>query len=264
MSSRNFILESSTNIQYILSMKRKIFVLVFLFAVISCFCFGQLPKEYYQFRDDMYNFAKSPEEMEVTGAELLQKADKELSGYEKYLAKARYEFILGRVWFYQNNNEKAGQHYDKGIEYADLAIKEKSDAQSQLIYAENISANCAVKPVSYVLIWGVKISPLTKKVLDMDSKNGAAFYMQNAQDVYAPAPFNNHKRGIKKMSSLLDNPNVVLDKDDKFNVLSSIGYANMQLKKYSEAIKWLEDSLKIYPGNKYVQSLIEECKKLQN
>ena len=66
------------------------------------------------------------------------------------------------------------------------------------------------------------------------------------------------------MSSLLDNPNVVLDKDDKFNVLSSIGYANMQLKKYSEAIKWLEDSLKIYPGNKYVQSLIEECKKLQN
>ena len=118
-------------------MKRKIFVLVFLFAVISCFCFGQLPKEYYQFRDDMYNFAKSPEEMEVTGAELLQKADKELSGYEKYLAKARYEFILGRVWFYQNNNEKAGQHYDKGIEYADLAFAFAKSSMSEASVGTN-------------------------------------------------------------------------------------------------------------------------------
>ena len=236
------------------------FLLLTLFVCFSTFAFAQLPDEYYQFRDDMYNFSKAPEEMEEIGKELLLKADTELSGYEKYLAKARYEFILGRVWFYQNDNDKAGSHYDKGIEYAELAIKEKNNAQSQLIYAENISANCAVKPVSYVLVWGVKIMPLTKKVLDFDAKNGAALYMQNAQDVYAPAPFNNHKRGIKKMSELLNNSDVVLDKDDEFNVTSSIGYAYMQLKKYTEAIKWLEDSLKIYPGNKYVQSLIAECK----
>ena len=238
------------------------FLLAILIAFFTTFTFAQLPTEYYQFRDDMYNFSKTPTEMEEIGKELLQKADAELSDYEKYLAKARYEFILGRVWFYQNENDKAGSHYDKGIEYADLAIKEKSDAQSQLIYAENISANCAVKPVSYVLTWGVKIAPLTKKVLGFDAKNGAALYMQNAQDVYAPAPFNNHKRGIKKMSELLNNQNVTLDKDDKFNVISSIGYAYMQQKNYTEAIKWLEDSLKIYPGNKYVQSLVDECKNL--
>lgn len=250
------------NIQYILSMNKFCFVLAILFVFLATFTFAQLPTEYYQFRDDMYNFSKTPQEMEKIGKELLEKADKELSGYERFLAKARYEFILGRVWFYQNENDKAGSHYDKGIEYANLAIKEKNNAQSQLIYAENISANCAVKPVSYVLVWGVKISPLTKKILDFDAKNGAALYMQNAQDVYAPAPFNNHKRGIKKMTELLNNPNVVLDKDDEFNVISSIGYAYMQQKKYTEAIKWIEDSLKIYPGNKYVQSLIDECKNL--
>ena len=244
-------------------MKRIIF-LVLMFTIFAGISFAQLPEEYYQFRDYMYNFSKTPEEMEIIGKELLLKADTELSGYEKYLAKARYEFILGRTWFYQNEKDKAGSHYDKGMEYAELAIKEKSDAQSQLIYAENISANCAVKPVSYVLAWGVKINGLAKKVTDYDSKNGAAYYMLNAQDVYAPAPFNNHKRGIKKMSELLNNSNVVLDKDDEFNVTSSIGYAYMQLKNYTEAIKWLEDSLKIYPDNQYVQSLVVECKSLIN
>ena len=244
-------------------MKRIIF-LVLMFTIFAGISFAQLPEEYYQFRDYMYNFSKTPEEMEIIGKELLLKADTELSGYEKYLAKARYEFILGRTWFYQNEKDKAGSHYDKGMEYAELAIKEKSDAQSQLIYAENISANCAVKPVSYVLAWGVKINGLAKKVTDYDSKNGAAYYMLNAQDVYAPAPFNNHKRGIKKMSELLNNQNVTLDKDDEFNVTSSIGYAYMQLKNYTEAIKWLEDSLKIYPDNQYVQSLVVECKSLIN
>ena len=244
-------------------MKRIIF-LVLMFTIFAGISFAQLPEEYYQFRDYMYNFSKTPEEMEIIGKELLLKADTELSGYEKYLAKARYEFILGRTWFYQNEKDKAGSHYDKGMEYAELAIKEKSDAQSQLIYAENISANCAVKPVSYVLTWGVKINGLAKKVTDYDSKNGAAYYMLNAQDVYAPAPFNNHKRGIKKMSELLNNQNVTLDKDDEFNVISSIGYAYMQLKNYPEAIKWLEDSLKIYPNNQYVQSLVVECKYLIN
>lgn len=244
-------------------MKRIIF-LVLLFSIFAGISFAQLPEKYYQFRDYMYNFSKTPEEMEIIGEELLQKADKELAGYEKYLAKARYEFILGRTWFYQNEKDKAGSHYDKGMEYAELAINEKSDAQSQLIYAENISANCAVKPVSYVLTWGVKINGLAKKVIDYDSKNGAAYYMLNAQDVYAPAPFNNHKRGIKKMSELLNNQNVTLDKDDEFNVISSIGYAYMQLKNYPEAIKWLEDSLKIYPDNQYVQSLVAECKSAKN
>ena len=62
------------------------------------------------------------------------------------------------------------------------------------------------------------------------------------------------------MSELLNNPNVTLDKDDEFNVISSIGYAHMQMGNYPEAIKWLEDSLKIYPDNKYVQSLVAECK----
>lgn len=244
-------------------MKRIIF-LVLSFTIFAGISFAQLPEEYYQFRDYMYNFSKTPEEMEIIGEELLQKADKELSGYEKYLAKARYEFILGRTWFYQNEKDKAGSHYDKGMEYAELAIKEKSDAQSQLIYAENISANCAVKPVNYVLTWGVKINGLAKKVTEFDSKNGAAYYMLNAQDVYAPAPFNNHKRGIKKMSELLNNQNVILDKDDKFNVISSIGYAYIQLKNYPEALKWLEDSLKIYPDNQYVQSLVAECKSAKN
>ena len=67
-------------------MKRIIF-LVLSFTIFAGISFAQLPEEYYQFRDYMYNFSKTPEEMEIIGEELLQKADKELAGYEKYLAK---------------------------------------------------------------------------------------------------------------------------------------------------------------------------------
>jgi tetratricopeptide (TPR) repeat protein len=52
-----------------------------------------------------------------------------------------------------------------------------------------------------------------------------------------------------------------LDRDDRFNVWSSIGYAYFQQKNYSAALPWLEKSLSVYPTNKFVGNLTEKCKK---
>jgi tetratricopeptide (TPR) repeat protein len=49
-----------------------------------------------------------------------------------------------------------------------------------------------------------------------------------------------------------------MQKDDEFNVYSSIGYAYIQQKKYSEAKPWLLKSLEVYPSNKYIQTLLSK------
>ena len=221
---------------------------------------NELPDEYYSFRDDMYNF-KDISALESEYQSCCKAANEKYTGYDLYLSLARYEYIMGRAYYYLKQNDKAGIHYDLGMDYAQKAIKEKNTAQSQLIYAENISANCTVKPTSWVISNGAKIAGLAKKVISMDKKNAAATYMLNAQDVYAPAPFNNHKRGIKNMNAMLQNATLEFGTDDEFNTKSAIGYAYIQLGDKENAKLWLKKSLEIYPNNQYVQGLLADLDK---
>ena len=210
----------------------------------------------------MYNFAKPPEQMledfkKYTAETSANFSNKKISEYEFNLYMARYEYIMGRTYFYANNLTEAGNHYDKGMEFAEKAMKKDENAQSVLIFAENISANCTTKPTSWVISNGAKISGLAKKVLKYDEKNGAAIYMLNAQDIYAPAPFNNIKRGIKIMTEIVENSSYDLDSDDRFNLISSVGYGYSLLKNKNDAEIWLKNSLEIYPENKYIKGLLE-------
>ena len=124
-----------------------------------------------------------------------------------------------------------------------------------------ISQNCSVKPVSYVLSNGTKVNGFGKNALKLDPKYGAAKYLLSAQYIYAPAPFHNHKKGIKEMESILNDPNNRLEKDDKFNVMSAIGYGYIERKDTENATIWLKKSLEIYPTNKYVNGLLASISK---
>ncbi|MGP1587639.1 MAG: hypothetical protein ACTTHG_04785 [Treponemataceae bacterium] len=241
------------------SLKSLIF---FIFVSLCSSIFAaEFPDEYYKFRDDMYNFSKSTEEMKKDFNSYTEKAKKTLSGYELDMTLARYEFIMGRAYFYAKQYKNAESHYDAGTSYSKDALEEKESASALLIFAENTSANCTVKPTSWVMVWGAKIPGIDKKILKLDSSNGAALYMLNAQDVYAPYPFCNLNRGIKNMSDMLENKELFLDKDDQFNVISSIGYAYMQKKDNENAKIWLKKALQVYPGNLFVQELIENLEK---
>ncbi len=217
-----------------------------------------LPDDYYTFRDDMYNFAKSPDEMLSDFEKYTSSAKEKYSGYELNFVMARFEYIMGRVYYYANDLPSAGKHYDAGMEYGEKAMKENENAQSVLIFAENLSANCTTKPTSWVINNGAKIAGLTKKVLKYDPRNGAAIYMANGQDVYAPAPFNNIKRGVKTMQEILAGNDYDLGKDDQFNLTSSVGFGYSLLKDKENARIWYEKSLEIYPNNKYILGLLAE------
>ncbi|MDR1058845.1 MAG: tetratricopeptide repeat protein [Treponema sp.] len=179
---------------------------------------------------------------------------------DRYILLARCEFMMGRAFLFDERTDEARDCFDRGIRWAESALNLKESSQGWQMLAENFSASCRVKPVSWVIANGTKVEKYARNALALDSGNAAAQYLIASRYVYAPAPFNNLKKGIDMMQEILTGFDKRLDKDDRFNVWSSIGYAYFQQKKYAAAAPWLEKSLIIYPTNKFVGDLLEKCK----
>lgn len=214
--------------------------------------------EYIALRDAMYNNTYSAEGLLPLYDTAVASAKANFTEDTLLVALSRCEYIMGRAYSYEENKDAAGARYDAGDKYAEQALDIRESATAHLMRGENISQNCSVKPVSYALSYGTKISGLAKKVLKLDKNYGAAMYLQTAQHIYAPAPFHNHKKGIKEMQEILNDSSVRLEKDDVFNLTSAIGYGHLQREEKAEAKKWLQKALEVYPGNKYVQLLLKD------
>lgn len=242
-------------------------IIIFLFLLISVPLFALtdthtvLWDEYITLRDSMYNSVTSAEGLLPLYNEAVASAKKNFSDDTLYIALSRCEYIMGRAYNYESNKDMAEKYFDAGQEYAEKALDIKKSATAYLMLGETISQNCSVKPVSYVLSNGTKVNGFGKNALKLDPKYGAAKYLLSAQYIYAPAPFHNHKKGIKEMESILNDPNNRLEKDDKFNVMSAIGYGYIERKDTENATIWLKKSLEIYPSNKYVNGLLASISK---
>ena len=214
--------------------------------------------EYLVLRDAMYNNEHSADGLLSLYDVAVAAAKEKFSEDTLLVALSRCEYIMGRAYSYEENKDAAGSRYDAGDKFAEQALDIRESATAHLMRGENISQNCSVKPVSYALSHGTKIAGLAKKVLKLDEDYGAAMYLQTAQHIYAPSPFHNHKKGIREMQEILEDSSVRLEKDDRFNLISAIGYGYLQREEIDEARTWLLKALEIYPGNKYVQSLLKD------
>lgn len=241
------------------------FLKIFLVMIVSMACmFAEvnthdvLWDEYIILRDAMYNNEHSADGLLPLYDVAVATAKEKFSEDTLLVALSRCEYIMGRAYSYEENKDAAGVRYDAGDKFAEQALNIRESATAHLMRGENISQNCSVKPVSYALSHGTKIAGLAKKVLKLDENYGAALYLQTAQHIYAPSPFHNHKRGIKEMQEILEDSSVRLEKDDMFNLISAIGYGYLQREEIDEARTWLLKALEVYPGNKYVQSLLKD------
>lgn len=214
--------------------------------------------EYIVLRDAMYNNEHAADGLLSLYDAAVAAAKEKFSEDTLLLALSRCEYIMGRAYSYEENKDAAGARYDAGDKFAVQALDIRESATAHLMRGENISQNCSVKPVSYALSHGTKIAGLAKKVLKLDENYGAAMYLQTAQHIYAPSPFHNHKKGIREMKEILEDSTVRLEKDDMFNLISAIGYGYLQREEIDEARTWLLKALEVYPGNKYVQSLLKD------
>jgi tetratricopeptide (TPR) repeat protein len=183
-------------------------------------------------------------------------ANENCSGADLDLALSRCEYFMGRAFQYYKRNNEAFACYQEGIKLAEKALESAPSADAWVMRAENLSQSCAVGTVGYAIKNGLNVEKFAKNALALNSRNAAAQYLVASRWVYAPAPFNNHKRGIEMMTDILEKGD--MEKDDNFNVNSAIGYAYVQQKKFADAKPWLLKSLEIYPSNKYAAELLEK------
>lgn len=244
--------------------KKVVIFLAALFAATSLFARTDYEKvlwdDYITLRDSVYNSAAPAKDLIPLYDTARQSAEKLFTEDSLLVAYSRCEYMMGRAYSYEDNKEMAGKHYDAGEDYVNKALKIKKSAAALIMYGENVSQNCSVKPVSYAVKMGTKVSGFASDVLEVDPNNGAALYMKDAQHIYAPSPFHNYNKGIKKMLALYNDPTVDFEKDDLFNVASAIGYGYMGKKNYKDARVWFNKALEYYPNNSFVKGLLKDIK----
>ena len=158
----------------------------------------------------------------------------------------------------EDSNKKAAECFDAAIELAKKALKINKGSDAYCLIANGISANCTAKNTSYIINNGLKVCKYARKAIKEDSSNGTALYLNSCQNIYAPAPFCKINEGKEQMSLVFNSDNIHKEKFDNFYLMMGIGYASYRKKNFSEAKKWYEECLKIYPQNITVNKLMKK------
>jgi tetratricopeptide (TPR) repeat protein len=177
------------------------------------------------------------------------------SGTALDLALSRCEYFMGRVFQFENRNADAADHYAEGMRLAERATQANPSAGAWLLLAENLSQSCAVRSTAFAMANGLNVEKYAKNALALNSRNAAAQYIVAARWVYAPAPLNNLRRGIEMMEAITTAGD--MEKDDRFNGYSAIGYAYIQQRRHADARPWLLRALEVYPSNKFARELLD-------
>jgi tetratricopeptide (TPR) repeat protein len=234
-------------------------VLAAFFCVFGFVVYAEsLPDWFLPLRDAVYEQTLTADEVVPRYEEAKRRAEAGLAGQGRYLMLSRCEYMMGRAYLYEKRNGEALARFEEGMVQARRSLDAAASPEGWVMLAENLSQACTVQSVAYVLRNGLDVERYAQKALEADSGNTAARILLASRWVYAPAPFNNLKRGIQMMEDILNNFDARLQKDDRFNVYSGLGYAYVRQKKGQEARFWLQRSLSVYPTNQYVQELLSK------
>jgi tetratricopeptide (TPR) repeat protein len=225
----------------------------------SGMCGETLPEWFIPLREAVYEQRLRADEVVPIFRESEKAARSNLSGQALYVMLSRCEYMMGRVYQYEERNEEAAARYAEGMSCAEKALEEGESSEAWLLLAENISQSCVVRSTAYAMANGLKVEQYAQKALALNSRCAAARYLIAARWIFAPAPFHNVKKGIGMMEAILTESDMEMEKDDLFNVYSALGYAHIRQKKNGDARPWLLKSLEVYPTNKYAKSLLEKA-----
>ncbi len=219
------------------------------------------PESYFSFRDAMLNGrGKTAQEFEAQYAAVVAEVKSTKSGWERDVLLARCDYVLGRSYRYLGDTKKAILYFDKAIELCKGVLEKHEVAEAYVVYADAISQNCSIKPKTYAMTQGSKIKTLAKKALELDPTYGAAKYLENSQNIFPPAPFNDLKEGMKNLDVLLDTNQFRMDEYDVYSALSARAYGYLQQGKKEDALYWYQKALELYPDNVAVLEIIPSIK----
>jgi tetratricopeptide (TPR) repeat protein len=232
-------------------------LLAFLLIAASDLYSQNLPEWFIPLRDSVYEQNLKADQIVSLYQGVKDRAGLSMTGADLYLMLSRCEYMMGRAYQYEERKDEAARYYDAGMSWAEKSLEAGESAEAWRMLAENISQSCVVRSTAYAMANGLKVERYSKNALAINRRNAAAQYMIAARWVFAPAPFNNLKKGIEMMEAIITEGD--MEKDDRFNVFSAIGYAYIQQKKYPQARSWLLKSLEVFPDNKFVQELLKKC-----
>lgn len=248
---------------YFMRFYTKTFLLTFLsIFCISSFGFSQnsitvnYPESYYIFRDETMNDVnKNLEYYTPLYNNIVSEISRDFSGNEKEIILAKIEYFMGRLYRNKKQNKDAENFFNSAIERCKKILKKENNVEANLIQAECISQNCIIKSTAYAISNGPKIKTLSQKALDIDPAYGSAKYINNSQNIFTPAPFNNYKEGVECLDELLFTDKYRMDKLDIYFAYSAKGYVCIQEKDFEKARYWIDLALEIYPENQYLIEL---------
>jgi len=237
--------------------KTSILIFLAMFAIGTSLHGEDLPEWYTRLRDAVYSQNLSSRDLVSFYNSAKDEARKELFGPALSIMLSRCEYMMGRSLLYEENKQEAAVYFESGMNFAQEALDHKASSVAWQMLAENISQLCTVRSAVWVMANGGKVEKYSQNALNLNPGNTAAQYLIAARWIYAPAPFRNLKKGIQMMETIVMYYNSRLQKDDQFNVFSSIGYALIQQKKNnSEAKEWLAKALEVYPDNKFAGKML--------
>ena len=216
-----------------------------------------LPYWFIPLREAVYEQQLTASEIAPIFRQVSGRARVELSGAALYVMLSRCEYMMGRAYQFEERNREAADRYREGIRLAEMALEEQESSEAWQMLAENLSQLIAARSsTTFAMANGLRVERYARNALAINSRNAAAQYMIAARWVFAPSPFNNLRRGITMMRAILTEGD--MDKDDRFNVYSAIGFAYIQLRRPDDARPWLQRALEVYPTNQFAQSLLAQ------
>jgi len=237
---------------------RSVFTIVCFLAFSAGLGAEILPEWMIPLRDAVYEQTLSVNGFDSVYQAAKTTAKENYTGIELDLALSRCEYLMGRFLQDLELDDEARVHFFEGMRLAEKVLQEAPGAEPWVLRTMSLAQACSLGPWTYTIRNGLDVERFAKRALSFDKENVDAIYHIASRWVYAPVPFNNLRRGIEMMQSLLGNSG--MQKDNFFNVYVSIGFAYVRQRKYDEARPWLLRAQEIYPSNKFVTELLGKRK----
>lgn len=209
-------------------------------------------------RDYIYNFDKNDELIESCLSRSRDIFSSLSDKRESLYWTAQVEYLTGLSYMGKKEHQKASIHFEYCIDLINKAIEKygefskgytlEADAYVQLMWC---------KGMTYQLLHFQTLKTLPEKAIKLDPNNLKAYNSLAVFCINAPQPLGgNPEKAIDLLWKASKNP--INDKGDMFSVYYLLGFAYTKLHDTTNAIRYLQLALSIYPQNQWAKEDLEK------
>ncbi|MBL7005528.1 MAG: tetratricopeptide repeat protein [Spirochaetia bacterium] len=179
------------------------------------------------------------------------------------LVKAHASMLLGKHYTIEESckDKNTALHY---LELSEKLLSTISFSNSYLsalatsVKAETAGSYFLLDPAAYIFSYGLEASKLITEALAFDPENLQALLLLANSHFHTPAIFGGSARKAAKTLDTLKNREYLMYPFQLFTLYELRGLIAAKTKRTKEALDWYHKALTLYPGNNYIQELIDK------